>query len=176
MNFFLETIAALGLKVAWSIHLNELMKLNEYQRSTSFFERGQRSFRFQLNVWLWPVYSGEQFRASWPTCSYIWPSDLELNSTWPSLTYPLDFIQKHFEISFIKIGIKLLDLLECKNDFSKIWSNDLQNVCHHEISDKFGTGSCWFKTNKTQFQIYPRFHGDKHFDNVSCKLDQNYAF
>ena len=28
--FFLETIAALGLKVAWSIQLNELMKLKEY--------------------------------------------------------------------------------------------------------------------------------------------------
>ena len=22
----------------------------------------------KLNVWLWPVYSGEQFRASWPSC------------------------------------------------------------------------------------------------------------
>ena len=39
--FFLETIAAL------SIQLNELMKLNEDHRSTSFFELGQRSFRFQ---------------------------------------------------------------------------------------------------------------------------------
>ena len=28
--YFLETIAALGLKVAWSIQLNELMKLSEY--------------------------------------------------------------------------------------------------------------------------------------------------
>ena len=66
---FLETIAALGLKVAWSIQLNELMKLNEYQRSTSFFELGQRSFQIsKLNVWLWPVYSGERFRASWPSC------------------------------------------------------------------------------------------------------------
>ena len=45
--FIFETIAALGLKVAWSIQLNELMKLNEYQRLTSFFELGQRSFRFQ---------------------------------------------------------------------------------------------------------------------------------
>ena len=39
--FFLETIAAL------SIQLNELMKLNEDQRSKSFFELGQKSFRFQ---------------------------------------------------------------------------------------------------------------------------------
>ena len=45
--FFLETDAALGLKVAWSIQLNELMKLNEYQRSRSFFDLGQRSLRFQ---------------------------------------------------------------------------------------------------------------------------------
>ena len=45
--YFLETIAALGLKVASSIQLNELMKLSEYQRSRSFFDLGQRSLRFQ---------------------------------------------------------------------------------------------------------------------------------
>ena len=45
--YFLETIAALGLKVAWSIQLNELMKLSEYQRSRSFFDLDQRSLRFQ---------------------------------------------------------------------------------------------------------------------------------
>ena len=45
--FFLETVAALGLKVAYSIQLNALMKLNEYQRSSSFFDLGQRPFRFQ---------------------------------------------------------------------------------------------------------------------------------
>ena len=40
--FFLETVAALGLNVAWSIQLNELMKLSEYQGSRSFFDLGQR--------------------------------------------------------------------------------------------------------------------------------------
>ena len=45
--YFLETIAALGLKVALSNWLNELMKLSEYQRSGSFFDLGQRSLRFQ---------------------------------------------------------------------------------------------------------------------------------
>ena len=45
--FFLDTVAALGLKVAWSIQLNELMKLSEYQRSRSFFDLGQKSLRFQ---------------------------------------------------------------------------------------------------------------------------------
>ena len=44
---FFETFAALGLKVAWSIHFNELMKLSEYQWSRSFFDLGQRSLRFQ---------------------------------------------------------------------------------------------------------------------------------
>ena len=44
---FLETIAALGLKVNWCIQLNELMKLSEYQRSRSSFDLGQRSLRFQ---------------------------------------------------------------------------------------------------------------------------------
>ena len=45
--YCLELIAAVGLKVAWSIQLNELMKLSEYQRSRSFFDLGQRSLRFQ---------------------------------------------------------------------------------------------------------------------------------
>ena len=45
--YFLETIAALGLKLAWSILLNEFMKLGEYSRSRSFFDLGQRSLRFQ---------------------------------------------------------------------------------------------------------------------------------
>ena len=41
------TVAALGLKVGQSNQLR-LMKLNEYQRSRSFFDLGQRSFRFQF--------------------------------------------------------------------------------------------------------------------------------
>ena len=45
--YFLITIATLHLKVAWSIQLNEFMKLNEYQRSRSFFDLGQRSLRLQ---------------------------------------------------------------------------------------------------------------------------------
>ena len=45
--FFLKTIAALGLKVAWKIQLNEFMKLSECQWSSPFFDLGQRSLRFQ---------------------------------------------------------------------------------------------------------------------------------
>ena len=48
--FFLRgagTVAALGLKVSQSNQL-KLMKLNEYQRSRSFFDLGQRSLRFQF--------------------------------------------------------------------------------------------------------------------------------
>ena len=45
--YFLITIAALHLKVARSIQLNEFMKLSEYQRSRLFFDLGQRSLRFQ---------------------------------------------------------------------------------------------------------------------------------
>ena len=45
--YFLETIAAFGLKVARSIKLNKLMTLSEYQRLRSFFYIGQMSFRFQ---------------------------------------------------------------------------------------------------------------------------------
>ena len=45
--YYLETIAAIGLKVSLNIQINELMKLNEYQRSMSLFDLGQRSLRFQ---------------------------------------------------------------------------------------------------------------------------------
>ena len=41
------TVAALGLKVSQSDQL-KLMKLNEYQRSGSFFDLGQRSLRFHF--------------------------------------------------------------------------------------------------------------------------------
>ena len=41
------TVAALGLKVSQSNQL-KLMKLNENQRSRSFFDLGQRSLRFHF--------------------------------------------------------------------------------------------------------------------------------
>ena len=41
------TVAALGLNVSQSNQLM-LMKLNEYQRSSSFFDLGQRSLRFHF--------------------------------------------------------------------------------------------------------------------------------
>ena len=79
---FLETVAALGLKVAWSIQVNELMKLSEYQWSRSFFDLGQRSLRFQSEMFdFWPVYSGEGFRASWPSC-YISSSAQSCTMSW----------------------------------------------------------------------------------------------
>ena len=36
--YYLETIAAIGLKVNLYFQINKLMKLNEYQRSRSLFE------------------------------------------------------------------------------------------------------------------------------------------
>ena len=48
------------------------MKLSEYRRSRSFFDLGQRSLRFQSKMFdFWSVYSGERFRASWPSCFYF---------------------------------------------------------------------------------------------------------
>ena len=46
-NSFLKTIAACDLKVGRCIELNDLMKLNENQRSRSFFDLCHRSFGFQ---------------------------------------------------------------------------------------------------------------------------------
>ena len=45
--YYLEIIAALGLKIGSNIQMNELMKLNEYQWSRSLFDLGHRSLRFQ---------------------------------------------------------------------------------------------------------------------------------
>ena len=51
--YYLETVTAIGLLVGLNIQINELMKLNEYQRSRSFFYLGHRSLRFQnLNLFL----------------------------------------------------------------------------------------------------------------------------
>ena len=43
---YLEPIAAIGLRVGLSIQTNELIKLNEYQRS-NIIDLAQRSLRFQ---------------------------------------------------------------------------------------------------------------------------------
>ena len=44
---FYGNYCSLRSEVAWSIQLNELMKLSEYQRSRSFLDLGQKSLRFQ---------------------------------------------------------------------------------------------------------------------------------
>ena len=64
--YLLITIAALGLKVAWSIQLNEFIKLSEYQRSRSFFDLGQRSLRFQS----WNFFFLKNSWAIWNQSSY----------------------------------------------------------------------------------------------------------
>ena len=49
--YYLETIIAIGLKAGENIQINEIKKLNEYQRSRSLFDSGQTSLRFQnLNL------------------------------------------------------------------------------------------------------------------------------
>ena len=45
--FFFGNYCSLRSQVAWSIQLNEFMKLGECQRSRPFFAFGQRSLRFQ---------------------------------------------------------------------------------------------------------------------------------
>ena len=45
--YYLETVGAIGLKVGLNIQITELIKLNEYQRSRSLFELGQRSLSGQ---------------------------------------------------------------------------------------------------------------------------------
>ena len=47
MMYYLEINAAIDLKVGLNIQMNELMKVNEYQRSRSLFDLGKRSLRFQ---------------------------------------------------------------------------------------------------------------------------------
>ena len=55
--YFLELIAALGLKDACSIQLNEFMKLSEYQRSRSFFDLGQGHSDFKVKCLTFGLYT-----------------------------------------------------------------------------------------------------------------------
>ena len=47
--YYLETIAAIGLKVGVNIQINELMKFSEYQRSRSLFilAKGHSDFKIK---------------------------------------------------------------------------------------------------------------------------------
>ena len=45
--YYFETNAAIVLKVGLDVQVNKSLKLNEYQRSRSVFDLGQRSLRFQ---------------------------------------------------------------------------------------------------------------------------------
>ena len=67
--YYLETTAAIGLKVALSIQINELMKFSEYQRSRSLFDLGQKSLRFQ-NYILFFSESIESFRTKFHMKAY----------------------------------------------------------------------------------------------------------
>ena len=48
--YYLVTIAAIGLKVGENIQINELKKLNEYQRLRSLFDLDQRSLIYQIKT------------------------------------------------------------------------------------------------------------------------------
>ena len=67
--YYLEIIAAIGLKVGSNIQMNELMKLNEYQSSRSIFDLGQRSLRFQ-NYILFFSETVESFRTKFLMKAY----------------------------------------------------------------------------------------------------------
>ena len=49
-NYFLETVAALGLKVGQSIQLNELMTLSECQRSRPFLTLAKDYSDFRIKA------------------------------------------------------------------------------------------------------------------------------
>ena len=67
--YYLEIFAAIGLKVGSNIQMNELMKLNEYQRSRSLFDLGQRSLRFHNSV-LFFSETVESFRTKYHMKAY----------------------------------------------------------------------------------------------------------
>ena len=48
--FYLESIAAIGLRIGLIIQMNEIVKLNESQRSRSSFDLSQRSLRFEIKT------------------------------------------------------------------------------------------------------------------------------
>ena len=90
--YYLETIAAIGRKVDLNIQINELMKLNEYQRSRSLFDLSRRSLRFQNlklvslgNYWvIWNQISYESLRVNGNQISYesLWVNGNENLYKW----------------------------------------------------------------------------------------------
>ena len=98
--YFLETIAALGLKVARSIQLNELMKLSEYQRSRSFFDSD-----FKVEFLTLALYSGERFMASCPSCFFLFTVPCRIVFDW--LVGWLFWVERPFETVFQSISGRL---------------------------------------------------------------------
>ena len=47
--YYLETVAAIDLKVSWNIQINELMKLNEYQSQGHYLTlaKGHTDFKIK---------------------------------------------------------------------------------------------------------------------------------
>ena len=53
---FLETVPATGLKVGLSIQINDFINFNEYQRSRSSLDLGQRSLGSKKsNLFFWEI-------------------------------------------------------------------------------------------------------------------------
>ena len=67
--YYLEIVAAIGLKVGSDIQMNELMKLNGYQRSRSLFDLGQMPLRFQNQI-LFFSETVESFRTNFRMKAY----------------------------------------------------------------------------------------------------------
>ena len=61
--YYLEIIAAIGLKVGSNIQMNELMKLNEYQRSRSLLTLAKGHSDFKIKSCYAPAYSKNSGRA-----------------------------------------------------------------------------------------------------------------
>ena len=74
--YYLETIIAIGLKVGLNIQINKLMKFNEYQRSRSLFDLGQRSLRFQNYIFFFSE-NIESFRTKFHMKGY-WYMGMEI--------------------------------------------------------------------------------------------------
>ena len=133
--FFLETLAALSLKVAWSIQLNELMKLSEYQRSRSFFDVGQRSLRFQSKCLTLACILRWAIQGHGPSCfsfilfflnkKYIKMNRIKENSflkiIWPKLIRGCSWCKyKHFSAGW--------ELINDVANQKKKWKGDISTV------------------------------------------------
>ena len=84
----------------------------------------------KLNFWLWPIYSGERFRASWPSClNFLGVKHQKLcgNPFWITVGGRVHvFLTQGLRLFLIKRNHMMTPLLNGRLDQLEVWVNPLK--------------------------------------------------